>query len=121
MANAGEDLLNTLSKAAGGGNVFSADGRFDVTGVLSGVFHTVEFRSNVLPSIQIRTADVSLDSPPSPWTKLLQPTVIFYGPGGETIIAPAGESSPNTGLFVGLVVVAAIFGAGFMLGRVSKK
>lgn len=119
--NAGQDLLNTLSKSVGGGNIFSKDGRFDITGVLTGAFHTVEFRSNLTPGVQVKTADLALDSPMSPWTKLLQPTVVFYGPGGEAIVAPAGESKNGVGLVVGLAVVGAIFAAGFMLGRTSKK
>lgn len=115
------DLANVLSKSAGGGNVFAKGGQFDPVGLFGGVFHTVEFRSNLTPSIQVKTADFSLDAPQSPWTKLLQPTVIFYGANGEAVVAPGGESRPNVGLVVGLGLIAALVGVGFMLGRASKK
>ena len=118
---AGQDLLNILSKSAGGGNIFSREGQFDIAGLLGGVFHTVEFRSKLTPSVQVKMADLIVDTPRSPWGQLLQPTVVFYGPSGETTIAPMGVSRPNVGLVVGLGIVAAIFGAGFMFGRASKR
>lgn len=119
--NAGQDLLNILSRSQGGGDVFSREGQFDVAGLLGGVFHAVEFRSNLTPSVQIRMADLAADAPASPWGRLLQPTVVFYGPAGQTTIAPMGESRDGVGLVVGLAVVAALLGAGFMLGRSSKR
>lgn len=115
------DLANVLSKSAGGGNIFAKGGQFDPVGLFGGIFHTVEFRSNLTPSVQVKTADFSFDAPSSPWTRLLQPTVIFYGVNGEAVVAPGGESRPNVGLVASLALIAALVGVGFMLGRATKK
>lgn len=96
------------------------NGQFTPFKALSKLYDRAEFRTSVTPTTIIDVA--SLDSSgggPSPWMKLLRPTLILSGPEGRKVIAPAGEASEHGGV-TGLLLVGALLGIPFLLGRASR-
>lgn len=84
-------------------------------------YSTIEVRTTVSPPVVMRVADL-LDNkaPPSAFSKFLQPTVILTDKAGvRNVIAPYGIAENGSAL-PGVMVLLAIVGAGFVLGRLSK-
>lgn len=87
---------------------------------LSKLYDKAEFRTSVTPSIAIDVASLDTDGGgPSPWMGLLRPTLVLSGPEGTKIIAPAGEASEHGGI-TGVLLLGALFGIPFLLGRASR-
>lgn len=90
-------------------------GTVDPAALLSGVFTSVELRTQASPPVVIRTADLQMGGPPNPLLAFLKPTVILTGPAGKTVIAPYGVSGNGT---VGaIVLVGALVAVGVFIGK----
>lgn len=98
---AGQDFLTTL------------------TGGLTSLYSTLEMRTSVTPPAFIDLAALARDqSPPSPITQFLRPTIILSGPAGRQVIAPYGEADGGWG--PALSALAVVVGIGFGLGWYAR-
>lgn len=87
-----------------------------VASKLLGSFYTsAEVRTRITPSVSLDLAE-QMSGPPSPLVQWLQPTVILRGPAGERVIAPYGVAEESSGAAL-LIPVLALFGLGFIAGR----
>jgi len=86
---------------------------------LASVYDRIEIRTSATPPAVIDLYAAAHDqSPPSPVTQFLKPTIILHGRAGTEVLAPYGEAEGSWGPtfgFIGLLV-----GLGFVLGRVTK-
>lgn len=96
-------------------------GQFTPFRALSKLYDKAEFRTSVTPSIAIDVASLDSDGGggPSPWMRLIRPTLILTGPEGRKVIAPAGEAGEHGGI-TGLILLGALLGVPFLLGRASR-
>lgn len=93
-------------------------GDIDPAALLSGVFHTIEFRTNASPPVVIKTAELQVSGPSNPLLAFLKPTVILSSTAGRTVIAPYGAAGDGT---LGLVaVVGGLIGLGVVLGKLMR-
>ncbi len=86
---------------------------------LSAFYDTIEFRSALTPPMQFRVADLSSDSPPSPVTQWLRPTLVLTGTAGTSVVAPMGEAPPS-GALAGFGVIGAVMGVGAIIGFIAR-
>lgn len=101
-----------------GAEVYNQSG-IDPFALISKFYDTVEIRTNAAPPLTLNIGE--LGGAPSPYTKYLQPTLIFSGSAGRYAWAPYGEADPNTGTFVSVGSLLALGGLGFLLGRLTKR
>jgi hypothetical protein len=106
--------ISTLSTAAQG---YSQSGP-DPLALLSAIYDTVEVRSNAAPPMVLKIRE--LGGAPSPYTRYLQPTIVFSGPAGRYVWAPYGEASKSAGSLATGGMLLAIAGVGFLVGRLTK-
>ena len=93
------------------------DGTVNAAGFLAGAYDTIEIRTDIAPTITIRTADLLKQGQgPSPIVSLLKPTIVLTGNGQQTVIAPVGASAGSSGLPL-VAALLALIGIGFALGR----
>ncbi len=105
----GASILDVIA----GGAVAAQQGSF-LKG-LATVYDRIEIRTSVTPPAVIDLYGLAHDdSPPSPVTKFLKPTIILHGRAGTDVIAPYGEAAGGWGPSLGALVV--VVGAGFALG-----
>lgn len=107
MANPSSTLLNILK------------GESSPAQLLSSLYDTVEVRTNFTPPLRVDITSALDDSPTGPLVRLMQPTVIFSGNYGRSVVAPAGEA--GNGTLVTFGIVAALIGLGYAIGRYSKR
>ena len=97
-----------------------SDGTLNPAGILAGAFTEVEYRSSLTPTIRLQTAGMLAEGPPNPFLAWMRPTVVLKDKlGGETVIAPAGVSQGGS-VLPALLVVAALFGAGYAFARATQ-
>lgn len=85
---------------------------------LAQVYSHAEFRTSITPAIDVDVASLDGDGAhdePSLFLSFLRPTLVLSGPAGTKIIAPAGEASRSGGI-TGLLLLAGVLGAPFLLG-----
>lgn len=85
---------------------------------LSSLYDTIEVRTAFTPPAVINLHEAAY-APPGEISPLLKPTIILSGPNGRDVIAPYGEAEGGWGGTVAALVL--ILGAGFVLGRLSKR
>jgi len=87
---------------------------------IASVYKTIEIHTAITPPIVIDIAGLSSGQPPSAITSFIKPTVILRGSaGGDLTLDPLGDPGDGT---LGLVAIfAGLLGAGFLLGRLSKR
>lgn len=99
------------------GGTIRSDGTLNPAGLLAGAFSDIEFRSSATPSLHINTNSLLTEGPPNPFLSWLRPTVVLRDrAGGQTVIAPMGVSNGGS-VLPGLLVAAALVGAGYALAR----
>lgn len=86
---------------------------------LAAVYDRLEIRTTLTPPAVIDLYAAAHDqSPPSPVTQFLKPTIILHGHAGTEVLAPYGEAE---GSWVGPIgFFGLLLGIGFVLGRASK-
>lgn len=115
LQTAGSTISTAVQQGAQG---YSQSGP-DPMQLIAAAYDTVEIRSNAAPPMVLKVRE--LGGAPSPYTKYLQPTIIFSGAAGRYVWAPYGEASATTGALTSAGTLLAIAGAGFLLGRFSKR
>lgn len=86
---------------------------------LARIYDRLEIRTSVTPPAVIDLYAAAYDqSPPSPLTQFLKPTLILSGAAGTEVLAPYGEAEGSWGPTIGFVGL--LVGIGFLLGRVTK-
>lgn len=115
MASTLTELLSTFTSSA---STSMAQGGVDPFSLLSNVYDTIEIRSNAAPPMTLQIRE--LGGAPSPYTRALQPTLIFSGPAGRYVYAPYGEANTMTGTAVSVGMFVGLAGLGFLLGRLTK-
>lgn len=120
----GDDFTDTVGKVLGTaldnglgtglGNVLSS--------AFIQQFKTIEIRTSLSPPVVMNVAELlDTTSPPSAFSQFLQPTVILTPAAGQpTVIAPYGVAT-NGSSAPGFLLLAALLGVGFALGRLSKR
>jgi hypothetical protein len=107
----------TLLDVIAGGAVAAQQGSF-LKG-LAAIYDRIEIRTSVTPPAVIDLYGLAHDdSPPSPVTKFLKPTIILSGKAGTDVIAPYGEAEGGWGPSIG--AMAFIVGTGFALGWFAR-
>lgn len=82
---------------------------------LAQVYDRLEIRTSVTPPAVIDLYAAAHDqSPPSPITQFLKPTIILHGRAGTEVLAPYGEAEGGWGPSLG--ALAFVVGTGFALG-----
>jgi len=107
------DLIASSVHDAIGGGVAS--------GIGSSLAKTIQFRSNVSPTVTLDVAKtLAQSSGPSivdPIMNFVKPTLVLDGGVlGHQVIAPNGEAG-NLGFLFPIVGIGLVFGAGYLLGR----
>ena len=105
-------------------NLLDAIRTGNVENAVSSLYDTVEVRTALSPPIRVPTSDILQINPNDPnakppwWLSWMKPTVIFSGAGGRQVVAPAGVAGDGTVPM--LLIIGAVVGVGFALGRWSK-
>ena len=100
-------------------NLLDALAQGDPAKAFASFYDSLEVRTTLSPPIVVRTIDMLTPSPQSWVVKLLKPTVVLRGGAGAVVVAPAGPAGDGSMRFLGFMV--ALVGAGFVLGRWSKR
>mgnify|MGYP001560897734 FL=1 len=93
-------------------------GNLDPIGLLAVAYDTFEFRSNFTPPQRVKI-DAAV-GPSGDFSKLFRPAMIASGKAGRFEFAPHGVPSASAGWLGFTVVVGALVGIGYLLGRASK-
>lgn len=110
---AGPDLVSVLTGVA------TAASQKNILAGLASVYDRLEIRTSVTPPAVIDLYAAAHDqSPPSPITQFLKPTIILSGRGGTEVLAPYGEAEGGWGPSVAALGI--VVGLGFALGWYSR-
>lgn len=99
-------------------DAIDANGDVNFGALASQAYDTIEFRSQLTPTVSVATAGTP-GAAPSWVAGILKPMVTFKGKAGTVVVAPEGVPG-NYGWAAAAGIVFGLVGLGYALGRMKR-